>query len=99
MEVKEIRELPLLHLYPDLFRRHGANPILTARDWPYPAHTVFNAGEVTYYGTRTAFDDRRVPPQLIETATSSGWECTRSMAPAHRTREWPSFRGGSAGTV
>src|SRR5215211_3009910 len=31
-------------LYTELFRRHPANPILTARDWPYPAHTVFNAG-------------------------------------------------------
>jgi predicted GH43/DUF377 family glycosyl hydrolase len=28
----------------ELFQRHAANPILTARDWPYPAHTVFNAG-------------------------------------------------------
>src|SRR5579863_6627918 len=27
-----------------LLRRHPNNPILTARDWPYPAHTVFNAG-------------------------------------------------------
>lgn len=27
-----------------LFRRHPSNPILTAADWPYPAHTVFNAG-------------------------------------------------------
>ena len=31
-------------LYTELFQRHAANPILTARDWPYPAHTVFNAG-------------------------------------------------------
>jgi predicted GH43/DUF377 family glycosyl hydrolase len=30
--------------YAELFHRHGDNPILTARDWPYPAHTVFNAG-------------------------------------------------------
>lgn len=30
--------------YAESFRRHDANPILTARDWPYPAHTVFNAG-------------------------------------------------------
>ncbi len=30
--------------YPQLFHRHPENPILTARDWPYPAHTVFNAG-------------------------------------------------------
>ena len=27
-----------------LFQRHPNNPILTADDWPYPAHTVFNAG-------------------------------------------------------
>lgn len=30
--------------YAELFHRHPNNPILTARDWPYPAHTVFNAG-------------------------------------------------------
>src|SRR5580704_8941890 len=31
-------------LYPELFERYADNPILTAQDWPYPAHTVFNAG-------------------------------------------------------
>src|SRR4051812_4688151 len=30
--------------YEVLFRRYPKNPILTAGDWPYPAHTVFNAG-------------------------------------------------------
>jgi predicted GH43/DUF377 family glycosyl hydrolase len=30
--------------YPTLFQRHEHNPILTAANWPYPAHTVFNAG-------------------------------------------------------
>lgn len=30
--------------YPTLLTRHADNPILTAADWPYPAHTVFNAG-------------------------------------------------------
>ena len=30
--------------YETLFHRHDGNPILTAADWPYPAHTVFNAG-------------------------------------------------------
>jgi predicted GH43/DUF377 family glycosyl hydrolase len=25
-----------------LFRRHPSNPILTARDWPYPCNSVFN---------------------------------------------------------
>lgn len=27
-----------------LLRRNPKNPILTAQDWPYPVHTVFNAG-------------------------------------------------------
>ena len=30
--------------YETLFHRHDSNPILTAANWPYPAHTVFNAG-------------------------------------------------------
>lgn len=32
--------------FADLFRRHDANPILTAQDWPYPVHSVFNPGAV-----------------------------------------------------
>jgi predicted GH43/DUF377 family glycosyl hydrolase len=31
-------------LYTELFCRHPDNPILTAQDWPYPAHSIFNAG-------------------------------------------------------
>jgi predicted GH43/DUF377 family glycosyl hydrolase len=27
-----------------LFTRHSRNPLLTAANWPYPVHTVFNAG-------------------------------------------------------
>ena len=33
-------------LYKVLFRRHRGNPLLTARDWPYPVNTIFNAGAV-----------------------------------------------------
>lgn len=33
--------------YPELFVRHTNNPILTAADWPYPVHTVFNPGATT----------------------------------------------------
>jgi predicted GH43/DUF377 family glycosyl hydrolase len=29
-----------------LFHRHPSNPILTAADWPYPVHTVFNPAAV-----------------------------------------------------
>lgn len=30
--------------HPQLFQRHPSNPILTAADWPYPVHSVFNPG-------------------------------------------------------
>lgn len=30
--------------YQTLFHRYEGNPILTAEDWPYPVHSVFNAG-------------------------------------------------------
>jgi predicted GH43/DUF377 family glycosyl hydrolase len=30
--------------YPILLERHASNPILTANDWPYPVHSVFNPG-------------------------------------------------------
>ena len=43
MEMKASCEPEMSRRYPELFQRHAANPILTARDWPYPAHTVFNA--------------------------------------------------------
>jgi len=32
------------HQCAELIHRHADNPILTAGDWPYVAHTVFNAG-------------------------------------------------------
>jgi predicted GH43/DUF377 family glycosyl hydrolase len=34
----------------DLFRRHPANPILTAGDWPVRVNTVFNPGVCTQLG-------------------------------------------------
>lgn len=34
--------------YPDLLRRDESNPILTASQWPYPAHTVFNPGATRF---------------------------------------------------
>lgn len=32
--------------YQKLLTRHESNPILTAQDWPYPVHTVFNPAAV-----------------------------------------------------
>src|SRR5713101_2121417 len=46
-----------------LFHRHDNNPILTAADWPYPAHTVFNAGATRLHDGTTLLlcrvEDRR----------------------------------------
>jgi predicted GH43/DUF377 family glycosyl hydrolase len=39
-----VRHLERNGLFADLFRRHDANPILTALEWPYPVHSVFNPG-------------------------------------------------------
>jgi len=35
----------------ELFRRHPANPILTAEHWPYPANAVFNPAAAQVDGT------------------------------------------------
>ncbi len=34
----------------ELFRRHPANPILSAADWPYPVNAVFNPGAAVVGG-------------------------------------------------
>jgi len=36
--------------HPELFRRHAANPILTAADWPVPVNVVFNPAAVSVGG-------------------------------------------------
>ena len=59
----------------ELFRRHDANPILTARDWPYLAHTVFNAG-ACQLGEETLLlvrvEDRRGHSHLSVARSSDG---------------------------
>lgn len=62
-------------MYPDLIRRHSKNPILTARDWPYPAHTVFNAGACRF-GDETLLlvrvEDRRGHSHLTVARSKDG---------------------------
>jgi predicted GH43/DUF377 family glycosyl hydrolase len=36
----------MAHSHPILFHRNDNNPILSAADWPYPVHTVFNPAAV-----------------------------------------------------
>ncbi len=67
--------------YPTLLRRHERNPILTAADWPYPAHTVFNAGATRLRDGTTLLlcrvEDRRGLSHLCAARSRNGidnWE-------------------------
>ncbi len=69
------RESKAPYLYTDLFHRHPGNPILSIRDWPYPAHTVFNAG-ACQIGDETVLlvrvEDRRGHSHLTVARSNDG---------------------------
>ena len=64
------------HQHPELFRRHKLNPILTAADWPYPVHTVFNpAATLLPDGTTLLLcrvEDRRGHSHLTVARSANG---------------------------
>jgi predicted GH43/DUF377 family glycosyl hydrolase len=64
------------HGYPTLLRRHPTNPILTAEDWPYPAHTVFNPGATRLADGTTLLlcriEDRRGHSHLCAARSKNG---------------------------
>lgn len=84
--------------YPVLFRRHRGNPILTADDWPYPAHTVFNPGATRLADGSTLLlcrvEDRRGHSHLCAARSANGidgWQIdpqpTMPAEPEHRPEE------------
>ena len=75
MEINLVRGSNPPNPFPELFRRHWANPILTARDWPYPAHTVFNAGACEMGGKTILLarvEDRRGHSHLTVARSDDG---------------------------
>ena len=62
--------------YPELLRRHHLNPILTAADWPYPVHSVFNPGATLLADGTTLLlcrvEDRRGLSHLCVARSASG---------------------------
>lgn len=62
--------------HPVLLQRHAANPILVAADWPYPAHTVFNAGATRLADGTTLLlcrvEDRRGHSHLCAARSRNG---------------------------
>jgi len=62
--------------YETLFHRHAQNPILCSADWPYPAHTVFNAGATRLQDGTTLLlcrvEDRRGHSHLCAARSANG---------------------------
>jgi predicted GH43/DUF377 family glycosyl hydrolase len=62
--------------YETLLHRHPGNPILTAADWPYPAHAVFNAGATRLADGTTLLlcrvEDRRGHSHLCAARSANG---------------------------
>lgn len=62
--------------YEVLFRRHEGNPLLTAADWPYPVHTVFNPGATRLADGTTLLlcrvEDRRGHSHLCAARSANG---------------------------
>jgi predicted GH43/DUF377 family glycosyl hydrolase len=59
-----------------LFHRHKLNPILTAADWPYPVHSVFNPGATLLPDGTTLLlcrvEDRRGHSHLSAARSANG---------------------------
>jgi predicted GH43/DUF377 family glycosyl hydrolase len=68
--------MPSKRTYETLFHRHEKNPILTAADWPYPAHSVFNPGAVRLRDGSTLLlcrvEDRRGHSHLCAARSVNG---------------------------
>src|SRR5437879_4348881 len=61
---------------PDLFQRYPGNPLLSAADWPYPAHAVFNPGATQLQSGETLLlvrvEDRRGISHLTAARSDDG---------------------------
>lgn len=62
--------------YPVLLNRHTTNPILSAKDWRYPVHSVFNPGAVRLVDGSTLLlcrvEDRRGISHLCSARSKNG---------------------------
>jgi len=62
--------------FDELFVRHPKNPILTAADWPYPVHSVFNPGATVLEDGTTLLlcrvEDRRGISHLCAARSKNG---------------------------
>ncbi|MBP2642726.1 MAG: glycosidase related protein [Firmicutes bacterium] len=61
--------------FKELFQRHPANPILTAKNWSYPVNTVFNPGATSFHSKvllLARVEDRRGFSHLTKAVSEDG---------------------------
>src|SRR5678815_2042368 len=82
--------------YATLFRRNAANPILTAKDWPYSINSVFNAGATMLADGDTLLlcrvEDRRGISHLSAARSANGvdgWRIDPEPTLIANPREYP----------
>lgn len=82
--------------YEILFHRYEKNPILTAADWPYPVHTVFNPGATRLADGTTLLlcraEDRRGHSHLCAARSGNGldgWVIDSSPTLMPNPEEYP----------
>jgi predicted GH43/DUF377 family glycosyl hydrolase len=91
--------MTVMQVYETLFRRSVTNPILKAADWPYPVHTVFNAGATLLQDGTTLLlcrvEDRRGLSHLCAARSKDGvggWiidgQPTLTADPENHPEEW-----------
>lgn len=84
--------------FKELFRRYPYNPILMAKDWPYPVNTVFNPAATVFDGKvllLARVEDRRGFSHLTKAISEDGisnWVIDRSPTlepdPEHPEEAW-----------
>lgn len=82
----------------EIFHRYSENPILTASDWSYPAHTVFNPGAIEVDGSTILLcrvEDYRGFSHLTIARSKDGfqnWEIDKSptltRSEEHSEEQW-----------
>jgi predicted GH43/DUF377 family glycosyl hydrolase len=84
------------HQYPTLFQRHRGNPILSASDWPYPVHRVFNPGATLLQDGTTLLlcrvEDRRGHSHLCAARSANGvdgWHIDAQPTLLPDPEHWP----------
>ena len=78
------------------FKRHPANPILSADEWPYPIHSVFNPGATKLADGRTLLlcrcEDHRGLSHLCKAVSNDGisdWKIDQSPTFQHDPERYP----------